>query len=154
MISIDTTITFCIGSVFGYLCRLILEHFLIKSRTSEERQIREFNEAAHKFRSILFAELEGLYPVTQHWDNKIFYRFSKSIIKIESAAVELKNYIKNKSDFDIAVKKYCKFCREITWDRTAAWSLYPSMRKEGEIDPREEFAICVEALLNYAKRSL
>ena len=150
-ISINTAITFGLGSIAGYFCRILLEHWLAKSRTKEERKVREFNEAANKFRSRILVELEGLYPVTQHWDTNTFHRFKQSITKIESAGAEFRYFIRDSDEFDDAVNKYCKICREITSDRCAAWAMYPTMREEGEIGPREEFANCVEILLSFAK---
>lgn len=146
-ISIDTAIKFGLGSIIGYFSRIFVEHMLVKSRAKEGRKI----EAAQRFRSRIFTELEGLYPVTQYWDKGVFYRFPQSIAKIESAAVEFRLFIRRKAHFDAAVKRYCKCCNEITWDRCAAWSMYPSMRKEGEIDPKDKFTRCVEALLSFAK---
>ena len=110
-----------------------------------------FRSAAATFRSKVLAELEGLYPVTQHWDMNVFQRFSRSIIKIESAAAEFHFFVTRKRAFDAAVKEYCDYCKQISWVECAGWSMYPTMRKPGEINPRNKFAYHVENLLSFAK---
>lgn len=62
MITFETTLTFGAGAILGYLVRVFIEHFLAKSRTKEERRIREFNEAAKRFRDAFKEELLALSP--------------------------------------------------------------------------------------------
>lgn len=128
---------------------IFVEHMLAKSRAKEERGI----EAAKIFRSTIRNELEGLYPCKQYLEKNVFFRFSQSIAKIKSAADEYRLFIRRrrKAHSDAAVERYCKCCSEMTWERNAAWSWYPSMRKEDEIDPKCEFTRCVETLLSFAK---
>jgi hypothetical protein len=110
-----------------------------------------FRQAAATFKSRVLAELEGLYPVTQYWDMQTFPRFSQSIIEIESAAAGFIFYVTRKRAFDSAVKEYCDHCKEISWKQCAAWDMYPSMRKEGEISPRKKFDHLVKNLLSFAE---
>jgi hypothetical protein len=114
-------------------------------------QRNAFRSAAATFRSKVLSELEGLYPVTQHWDMNVFPRFYQSIIKIESAAAEFRFFITRKGLFDLAVKEYCDYCKQISWDKCAGWSMYPTMRKPGEISPRDKFAQYVQKLLSFTE---
>jgi len=115
-------------------------------------QKTRFNQAAAAFRSRVFAELKGLYPVTQYWDMQTFPRFSQSITEIESAAAEFRFHVTRKRAFDAAVKEYCDHCKKTSWNECAAWSMYPTMRKEGEISPREKFDHLVKSLLSFAEK--
>ena len=109
------------------------------------------NQAAATFRSRVLAELKGLYPVTQYWDTQTFPRFSQSITEIESAAAEFRFYVTRKSALDAAVKEYSNHCKKTSWNECAAWDMYPTMRKEGEISPREKFDHLVKDLLSFAE---
>ena len=55
MITFDTTITFGAGAVVGALFMKIIDHRLAKSRDTESRIIKGFNEAA----GILFNKLSA-----------------------------------------------------------------------------------------------
>lgn len=119
--------------------------------TNATNRKTRFHQAAATFRSRVLAELKGLYPVTQYWDMQTFPRFSRSITEIESAAAEFRFSVSRKRTFDAAVKEYCEYCKQISWEQCAAWSMYPSMRKEDEISPREKFDHLVKALLSFAE---
>lgn len=139
-------ITWSIGIVIS-LFVIIAAHRLVLFRQKRNKIV----EASEKFRNKILAELVGLYPVTQYWDKETYPRFIQSVPKIESAAAEFRYFIKSKVSFDAAVKKYCEYCKHITWDEVAAYSMYPSMRKPGEIGPRERFEEIVDNLLSFAK---
>ena len=110
-------------------------------------------EASMRFSNKVLAELEGLYPVTQHWEQSIFPRFSHSITKIESACAEFRYFIPfyRKGAYDKAIKDYCKYCNEITWESCAGHTMWPEMRKPGDLGPRETFKNIVEHLFSFAK---
>jgi len=114
-------------------------------------QKTRFNQVALSFRNEVLAELEGLYPVTQHWDMNTFSRFPKSITKIETAASKFRFSVVRKRAFDAAVKEYCDYCKKTSWNECAGWSMYPTMRKEGEISPRDKFDLIVKNLLSFAE---
>jgi len=117
--------------------------------TRNHKEQERFNKAADVFRNRVLSELKGLYPVTQHWDMATFQRFSKSIIEIESAAEEFGFFVTRKAQFNTAIKEYCDYCKKITWDECADWSMYPTMRKQDEISPRERFNNIVKHLLSF-----
>lgn len=114
-------------------------------------QKTRFHQAAATFRSRVLAELKGLYPGTQYWDMQTFPRFSQSIIEIESAAAEFRFFVTRKHAFDAAVNEYCDHCKKTSWNDCAAWNWFPTMRKEGEISPREKFDHLVKNLLSFAE---
>lgn len=149
-ISIDNVAIFSAGGILGYLARTFIDHRLAKSRTEENRKIKEFNQAAATFRSKVLAELEGLYPSRCGWDREEYARFKKTIPKIETIAQEFRFHLERKKEFDTATYHYCNYCKQITWDQCAAWSLYPSMRKEDELPPWAKFDHLVKSLLTFA----
>ena len=108
-----------------------------------------FNRAASAFRSTVLAELQGIYPVTQYWDMNIFPKFAASVFKIESAAEEFKFVLRCKTEFESAVKEYRDYCKTITWNQEAAWTLYPTSRKPGDVSPRDKFSHIVDRLLSF-----
>lgn len=110
-----------------------------------------FHQAAATFRSRVLVELKGLYPVTQYWDMPTFQRVSNTIIEIESAAAEFRFSVYSKRAFDAAVNEYCEYCKQISWEQCAGLAMYPTMRKEGEILPREKFDHLVKNLLSFAE---
>jgi hypothetical protein len=111
-----------------------------------------FITAASTFRSKILAELEGLYPITHHWDESMYPRFSQSIPKIESAAAEFKFFVPfyHSQAYDKALKNYCEYCNEITQNDVASYSLWPDFPKPRE-NPREQFKNIVEHLLSFAE---
>ena len=110
-------------------------------------------EAAIKCRNRILVELEGLYPVTQHWDQSIFSRLKQSIIKIGSIATEFRHFVPfyRKRAFDTALKNYCNYCNKITWDDVASYSFWPDFPQK-RINPREQFNNIVEHLLSFANK--
>lgn len=151
MITFDPTITFGAGAIVGALATKIIDHYLTKSRNTEDREIKEFSQAASTFRSKVLAELEGLYPITQGWSREDYSRFIQTIPKINTIAQEFRFYLKRKKEFDAAIYRYSNHCKQITWEQCTAWTLYPSMRKEGEMSPRDKFNHLVKSLLSFAE---
>jgi len=151
MITFDPTITFGVGAIVGALSMKVIDHFLAKSRTEEDRKVRELNQASVTFRSKVLAELEGLYPSKHGWNREEYARFKQTIPRIETIAQEFRFHLKRKKEFDTAIYQYCSHCRQITRDQCVAWSMYPSMRKEGEISPPEKFDHLVKSLLSFAE---
>lgn len=52
-INLDNVVIFSAGGAVGYLARSIIDHFLAKSRTAEDRLFKEFNAAAENFRNVV-----------------------------------------------------------------------------------------------------
>ena len=140
-------ITWSIGIVI-VLFGIFAAHRLVLYREKMNKRI----EASEKFRNIILSVLEGLYPTTHYWDKKEYPRFFQSITKVESAAIEFRPYVVRKSSFDVAIKKYCDYCKNIKWNQVVGWAMYPSMRKPGEIGPKEEFKQLVETVLSFANK--
>jgi hypothetical protein len=48
--------------LFTILIQIIIENRLARHRTREESQFSKFNDAAEKFRTIIFTQFKGIYP--------------------------------------------------------------------------------------------
>lgn len=145
--------SFSLGTVAGGVMVGFFNHFMTKSRNTEDRKIREYNDAATKFRGFIIGELSGFHPINQHWVKTDFCRLHESIPKIKSAAADFAFFVENKGKFENAVKEYDEYCRKITWNEYEAWERYPTMRKEGEISPRDKFDHIVKNLLSFAEQT-
>ncbi|MEW6068279.1 MAG: hypothetical protein AB1610_08315 [Nitrospirota bacterium] len=110
-------------------------------------------EASVKFRNKILTELKGLYPVTQCWEQSIFLRFRQSIPEIESITTEFRYFVPfyRKWAYNKALKDYCKYCNEITWNNIASYSFWPNFPKPRK-NPREQFKNIVEHLLSFANK--
>lgn len=93
MITLDPTVTFSAGAIVGALAMRIIDHQLAKIRASEDRKIKEFNQAAAKFRSAIITELTGLYPRFIEWDGNTIDSLNASLPKIQSAVEEFRHFI-------------------------------------------------------------
>jgi hypothetical protein len=114
-------------------------------------KINIFSKEAARFRSSILGELKGLYPITHHWGQEEINRIKQSAQKIESLAVEFRHYVIRKDKFDKTLKQYNDYCNEISWEKCAAYVMYPSMRKPGDKEPKDKFRHIIEELLAYAK---
>ena len=139
-------ITWSIG-IIVILFGILAAHRLILYR---EKRNEFFAEAA-KFRSKIFAVLEGIYPISQSWwDETTFPRFGQSIAKIETISAEFRHFVKRKSEFNNAVKEYREYCQKRIYERASAWSMYPNMHTPDDIGPAETFKNIVEHLFSFA----
>jgi hypothetical protein len=126
---------------------IVAAHRLFLYRQKKNKMVK----ASEKFRNEILTELEGLYPTTHYWDKNVYPRLAQSITKIESAAIKFRPYAVRKSEFDSAIKKYCEYCKSLTWEKVTGWDMYPSMRTPGEIGPKEKFKQIVEIILSFTK---
>jgi hypothetical protein len=122
----------------------------IIQRKLKERQ--RFLDAAAVFRGKVLSELEGLYPVSNFWEEKLYPKFRQSIPKIETAAVEFRHFVKRKEEFDAAIREYRDYCWKVTYGGVSGWHMYTSMRKPGDIGPVETFKNLVEGLFTFTAR--
>ncbi len=143
-----------IDNIYSILGAILLASFIgyITYRNNRKNRIAE---ASTKFRNKILTELQGLYPVTQYWEQGIFLRFSQSIVKIESIATEFRHFIPfyRKRAFYATLKNYCDYCNKITWDEVGAYAMYKnSMFDPKDKGPREQFKNIVEHLLSFANK--
>lgn len=110
-------------------------------------------EAAIKFRQTILDALEGWYPDTKYWNRYVDMGVFSAISKIDVAVSEYGYFLRDRrrvalnNTWTEAKKCY----QQINWDKCAAYSMYPSMRKPGERDPRDIFKEYTDNLLSYAK---
>ena len=151
-VTIDSVVVFSLGGVAGYLVRTIIDHFLAKSRTREDREAKSFSDAATTFRNKVLAELQGIYPIPPVWQPQDYPRFRHSIPTVETAAAEFRPFVKRKAEFDTAIKKYHENCQTITFENVSAWFMYTSMRQPDDIGPVETFRKVIEHVLAFTER--
>lgn len=139
-----------IGGILGYLFKTQIDHRLAIARIYETARVTEFSKAAATFRSRVFSELKGLYPLPRKWDADTFQRFPQSITEIESAAFEFRFFVTRKREFDSAIKEYCEYCEQISFEECTGW--YSSdLESRGGIAPIEKFEHLVKSLLSFAE---
>lgn len=114
-----------------------------------------FAQAARKFRNKVLAELEGLYPVPRRWNDDAYPKFRETIPGVETAAAEFRKHMPSemRGAFDVALRNYCKQCREITWQSCATFNIVPEISNPDDIGPKEIFRQNVNALLSFAKEA-
>lgn len=99
--------SFSLGSVAGGIVGAVVAHYLTKSRDTEDRKIKEFNQAAATFRNRVLTELEGLYPIPTNWptDKMMIDKILKvKFPKLQIAVTEFKPFLpkSQQSAFDKA----------------------------------------------------
>ena len=151
-ITIDNVVVFSLGGIAGYMIRALIDHFLAKSRTKEDREAKGFDDAATSFRSKVLAELEGIYPTPPVWQPQDYSHFRQSINKVEAAATEFRHFIKRKTEFDAAIKQYREYCEKVTFESVSAWFTYTSMRSPDDIGPVATFRNIVERLFSFTDK--
>jgi len=149
---VDTLVTFSLGGIVGYLTRTLIDHFLAKSRSREDREAKNFNNAATTFRNKVLAELQGIYPIPPVWQPQDYPRFHQSIPKVETAAAEFRPFLKRKAEFDTAIKEYRAYCQTVTFESVSAWFMYTSMRQPDDIGPVETFRKLIERVFAFTER--
>jgi hypothetical protein len=109
-----------------------------------------FNAASNKFRSIVLAELQGIYPVNGFWMPEEYPRIQKSIPIIKKAALEFRPAIPfySKRRFNKAVLEYCEQSQNIKWDTAVTDAVLSDTINETQ---KEKFVYCVSHLLSFTK---
>ena len=105
--------------------------------------------ACDKYDSSIHQALKGVFPNTNIWGSDINKRLKGSISAIELAVTKFKRFNKRKADIETALQNYKDCCYETTYEKSAAYILYPT---KGEISPKENFTNTVNALLEFAKK--
>lgn len=149
-IGFDKVAIFSAGGILGYLARTIIDHYLAKSRTEEDRRIKEFNEAATKFRSTVINELVGLYPIPIDWPIDITIRLNTTFPKIQAAVEEFKPFVPtgDVSSFNKAWLQYYAHCKNILPEACSDASVIYAGEKSKQA--REDFKHNIDLLLKFA----
>lgn len=96
MITFDPAVTFSAGAIVGALAMRIIDNFLARQRTTEDRNIRYHNEAADRLDAILRKERECPSPSTKI-DFSEFRRVlkGKELTRFDSCVEEYETTVKN-----------------------------------------------------------
>jgi hypothetical protein len=146
---IEFLIALPIGAVIGWIIREVVSDKLARDRNLEAIKITEFNKAASTFRSKVFTEFVGFYPINQFWEKNEWIRINQSIPIIKSAAAEFRYFVTHKTDFDKAMSEYDKYCREKTQGNVFPLA-YPTMGYGGVEERKKEFDNIISHLLSFA----
>ena len=112
--------SFSLGAIVGGIVVGVCNHFLAKSRIEEDRSIKEFNEAARKYRevfSVLITQLNTRSPGTSPNASKII---GQAYPEHLAATDEFRNHLSAKD-----IPTFSK-----------AWEEYDAGRKNGEYSDR------------------
>ena len=103
--------SFSLGSVAGCAVGALVSHFLTKSRNTEGRRIKEFNEAAAKFRTAFKDELLALNPALSHNSTDTAEFLETALDKHRHAVFDFKPFLSSESvqGFDKAWNEYYRY---------------------------------------------
>lgn len=154
-ISFDNVAVFSAGGALGYFARAFIDHRLAKSRTNEDRKIKDFNEAARTFKNRIRTELEGIYQAKSSWGGEALSTIKEKTIRIRRYADTFAESLEGSSrrDFNAATEAYCKYCESITYDMCVQLNSHPvsSPMAPKVRDARLNFDKHVDNLLSFAK---
>ena len=111
MFEFNNVVVFSSGAVLGYLIKALIDHYLSKSRATEERQINDFNEAADSFREAFIPVLKELE--TDQTDRLILKQFFD---QHDEARRRFENFLNGSKlqSFRKAREQYRDHCKERT----------------------------------------
>ena len=108
MFEFNNVIVFSSGAILGYLIKALIDHFLSKSRASEDREIKNFNEAAESFREAFIPVLKELE--TDQNDRLILTQFFDQHDEAKRRFESFLNVSKQQS-FHKAWERYQEHCK-------------------------------------------
>ena len=152
-------VVFSSGAVLGYLIKALIDHYLSKSRSAEDRKINDFNEAADNFRNAFIPVLKELE--TDQTDRLILRQFfdqhdearrrfegflnGSKLQSFREAWERYRDHCKERTE----VSPYEMFATEITDpNRLHDTSHYAEVRATRNKDPID----LINNLLKFAKR--
>ena len=141
-------------ALFTILIQIIIENRLARHRTHEERQFSKFNDAAEKFRTVIFTQFKGIYPfprLSTEETNRII-RNPNSIIEIESAATEFSYFLSShqRRKFIATLDSFREAYKTIDWQEGGYDNWYPSLKHLFTKDPKKVLFQHIESLLQFA----
>lgn len=132
-----------VAALIGVLGAIIAQH------------ISRYHTAAVTFRNTIHVSLKGIYPAIElHLSSdEINAQILQSIPNIQLAVNEFSTFVPfhRKSGFNNAAQNYYKTARNTDWNIQHANQMFPSMKKNGCLSPKEIFIHAVKELLSYAK---
>jgi hypothetical protein len=111
MFELNNVAVFSSGAILGYLIKTLIDHFLYKSRTAEDRQINDFNDAADSFREAFIPVLKELE--TDQTDRLVLQQFFDQHDEARRRFEDFLNGSRLQS-FREAWKQYKDHCKERT----------------------------------------
>ncbi|BBA70043.1 hypothetical protein YM18_1508 [Geobacter sulfurreducens] len=139
-ISIDNVVIFSVGGILGYLARTLIDHRLAKSRTNEDRTIREFNDAAAKFRNEFTETVTAIRESqfgTRRFETTFFSQlFTQTYPAHHDALVRFKHYLSNK-DQEAIEKAWEEHCWNGYLDEKESHDPFLHYHYELEVEMRD-----------------
>ena len=145
------------GTAFGgllfYFIRTLVDYNLARVRSREDRRASKFNEAAERFRTIIFTQFKGIYPITRLSAEEINNRIldTNSITEIEAAVIEFSYLLSNRqrTKFIKAMTQYQETYKTFDWKNQQAHVMFPSMRHLFKSSPKQILFNHIEDLLKF-----
>jgi hypothetical protein len=129
-----------ISALIGVLCAYRVYRYKSKS------------EAARSFREGVIDELKEFYPPPGNCLMGFEGKLDAAMARVEILVKKLGYYVprRKRRGYDSAWKDLKIHCLEITSDKCSAYTMFPSMRRDDEKNPKEVFYEKVENLLKQA----
>lgn len=159
MLEFNDVIVFSAGAILGYLVKTLIDHFLSKSRVTEDREIKGFNDAAESFREVFIPTMKALE--TDQSDRLILNQYfdlhdeARRRFEIYLKGSKLEGFREAWAQYE----NHCKTRTEVSpYDMFATEIIDPSrMRDPNHHAEVKEFRhnqaiVLIEALLKFSQR--
>ena len=132
-----------IGALIAVLCAFAVQRYKSKG------------DAARFFREGVIDELVGFYPPPGKWRKGFEGQLAIAMASIEVRVKKFRQYVPRRKlrGYDSTWKDLKIHCSDLTWEKCAAYTMYPSMRTDDDKDPKEMFYEKIEKLLTYAREA-
>lgn len=119
---------------------------------SVQRYIARRN-ARQIFRERLIELLRDFYPPSPEWHIGFEVRLSEQLQNLGIEVNKFRFHVprRQRLQFDTDWDALLQHARSMSWDSCAGYSMYPSMRKPEDRDPKVVFYEHLDRLLNYAR---
>ena len=132
-----------LGVLITALCAFAVQRY-ISRRTAEK-----------SFREGIIDELNSFYPRPGNWSMGFEERLRTAISRIETLAVKFRYFVprRSRNAYDSDWTIFRSHCLDMTWNKCAAYTMYPSMRSIDDRKPEDVFYENLEKLLHYSKET-
>lgn len=107
--------------------------------------------AAQSFREGIIDDLKDFYPAPGNWSQGFESKLHAAIFSIETRVQKFRHFVpdKERNAFDSEWELFRSHGLNLTWEKCAAFTMYPTMRPVGCKSSKEVFFESAENLLKY-----